>query len=89
MTSEFLAGVMPIVGRTDAEAKAQLDLLQSWLTDTNALPLVSQRLGHDISGYPLDGPVPDFPETERGQTFAKTLLELARRENMSLGTFTI
>jgi FMN-dependent oxidoreductase (nitrilotriacetate monooxygenase family) len=81
---KILAGVMPIVGRTDAEAKAQLGLLQSWLTDTNALPLVSQRLGHDISGYPLDGPVPDFPQTERGQTFSKTLLELARRENMSL-----
>ena len=81
---KILAGVMPIVGRTDAEAKAQLDLLQSWITDTSAIPLVSQRLGHDISGYPLDGPVPDFPQTERGQTFSKTLLELARRENMTL-----
>src|SRR5262249_16752174 len=49
------------------------------------LALVSQRLGHDISGYPLDGPVPDFPaKTERGQAFSKTLLEMARREKMTL-----
>ena len=57
----ILPGVMPIIGRTDAEAKAQLDRLQSWLSPTNALTLVSNRIGHDISGYPLDGPVPDLP----------------------------
>ena len=40
-----LPGVMPIIGRTDAEAKDKLALLQSWLTPTNALTLVSGRLG--------------------------------------------
>src|SRR5262245_46668696 len=80
----ILPGVMPIIGETDAQAKEQLDLLQSWLTATNALTLVSQRLGHDISGYPLDGPVPEFPQTDRGQAFSKALFEMARRENMTL-----
>jgi FMN-dependent oxidoreductase (nitrilotriacetate monooxygenase family) len=80
----ILPGVMPIVGETDEQAKEKLTLLQSWLTSTNALTLVSQRLGHDISGYPLDGPVPDFPLTQRGQAFSKTLLEMARREKMTL-----
>src|SRR5207302_7419811 len=58
--------------------------LQSWLTPTNALTLVSQRIGHDISGYPLDAPVPEFPQTNRGQAFSKALLEMARREKMTL-----
>jgi N-acetyl-S-(2-succino)cysteine monooxygenase len=81
----ILPGVMPIIGESDQQAKEQLARLQSWLTSTNAMALVSQRLGHDISGYPLDGPVPDFPaKTERGQAFSKTLLEMARRENMTL-----
>jgi FMN-dependent oxidoreductase (nitrilotriacetate monooxygenase family) len=81
----ILPGVMPIIGETEDEAKEQLDRLQSWLTPTNAMALVSQRIGHDITGYPLDGPVPDFPEkTERGQAFSKTLLEMARREKMTL-----
>ncbi|HXL47604.1 MAG TPA: nitrilotriacetate monooxygenase, partial [Xanthobacteraceae bacterium] len=63
----ILPGVMPIIGESDQQARDELARLQSWLTSTNALALVSQRLGHDISGYPLDGPVPDFPaKTERG-----------------------
>jgi FMN-dependent oxidoreductase (nitrilotriacetate monooxygenase family) len=80
----ILPGVMPIIGESEQEAKEQLDLLQSWLTSTNALTLVSQRLGHDISGYPLDGPVPEFPQTDRGQAFSRTLFEMARRKNMTL-----
>jgi FMN-dependent oxidoreductase (nitrilotriacetate monooxygenase family) len=81
----ILPGVMPIIGETDAQAKEQLDRLQSWLTPTNALTLVSQRLGYDIAGYPLDGPIPDFAQkTDRGQAFSNTLLEMARREKMTL-----
>jgi FMN-dependent oxidoreductase (nitrilotriacetate monooxygenase family) len=80
----ILPGVMPIIGRTDAEAKAQLDRLQSWLSPTNALALVSNRIGHDISGYPLDGPIPELPRSNNSQTFARTLLDLARREQMTL-----
>jgi alkanesulfonate monooxygenase SsuD/methylene tetrahydromethanopterin reductase-like flavin-dependent oxidoreductase (luciferase family) len=80
----IMPGVMPIVGESDQHAKEKLALLQSWLTSTNALTLVSQRLGHDISGYPLDGPVPDFPLTQRSQGFSTTLLDMARREKMTL-----
>jgi FMN-dependent oxidoreductase (nitrilotriacetate monooxygenase family) len=80
----ILPGVMPIIGRTDAEAKAQLDRLQGWLSPTNALALVSNRIGHDISGYPLDGPIPELPRSNNSQTFARTLLDLARREQMTL-----
>jgi len=80
----ILPGVMPIIGETDEAAKEQLARLQSWLSSTNALTLVSARLGHDISGYPLDAPVPDFPQTDRGQAFSKALFEMARREKMTL-----
>ena len=81
----ILPGVMPIIGETDEQAKEQLSRLQSWLTSTNALTLVSQRLGYDISGYPLDGPVPDFTTpTEKGRAFSTALLDMARREKMTL-----
>src|SRR5713101_864132 len=53
-----LPGVMPIIGHTESEAKDKLALLQSWLTPTNALTLVSGRIGYDVSGYPLAAPVP-------------------------------
>src|SRR6516164_6675822 len=79
-----LPGVMPIIGRTDAEAKAQLDRLQGWLSASNALTLVSNRIGYDISGYPLDGPIPELPLTNNSRSFARTLRDLARREEMTL-----
>jgi FMN-dependent oxidoreductase (nitrilotriacetate monooxygenase family) len=80
----ILPGVMPIIGDTDEQAREQLARLQSWLTPTNALALVSSRIGHDISSYPLDGPVPEFPQTEGGQAFSRVLLDMARREKMTL-----
>src|ERR1700734_3946630 len=53
-----LPGVMPIVGATDAEAREKLAKLQSWISPTNATTLVASRIGYDVSGHPLDGPVP-------------------------------
>jgi FMN-dependent oxidoreductase (nitrilotriacetate monooxygenase family) len=79
-----LPGVMPIIGMTEAEAKDKLSLLQSWLTPANALTLVSSRLGYDVSGFPLDGPVPAPPPGASSQTFSRVLFETARRENMTL-----
>ena len=71
--------------RSDEDAKEQLAKLQSWLSPTNAMTLVSQRIGYDISGYPMDGPVPEIKPTATGhQTFSQTILELARREKMTL-----
>jgi alkanesulfonate monooxygenase SsuD/methylene tetrahydromethanopterin reductase-like flavin-dependent oxidoreductase (luciferase family) len=79
-----LPGVMPIIGATDAEAREQLAKLQSWLTPTNAATLVASRIGYDVSGHPLDGPVPPPPYSEGSRTFAHVLYETARREKMTL-----
>jgi FMN-dependent oxidoreductase (nitrilotriacetate monooxygenase family) len=79
-----LPGVMPIIGHTDSEAKEKLSRLQSFLSPTNALVLVSSRLGYDVSGHPLDGPVPAPPLGDGTRTFSRVLYETARRENMSL-----
>ncbi len=75
---------MPIIGATDAEAREQLAKLQSWLTPTNAATLVASRIGYDVSGHPLDGPVPPPPPSEGSRTFAHVLYETARREKMTL-----
>ena len=79
-----LPGVMPIIGSTEAEARDKLSLLQSWLTPTNALTLVTSRIGYDVTGFPLDGPVPAPPPGEGSHAFSSVLYEAARRENMTL-----
>lgn len=79
-----LPGVMPIIGSSEQEARDKLATLQSWLTPTNALTLVTSRIGYDVSGYPLDGPVPAPPLSEGGRTFHNVLYERAKRDNMTL-----
>jgi N-acetyl-S-(2-succino)cysteine monooxygenase len=80
----ILPGMMPIIGRSEDEAKEKLSLLQSWLTPTNALTLVASRIGYDVTGHPLDAPVPAPPEGEGSRAFSRVLFEKARRENMTL-----
>jgi alkanesulfonate monooxygenase SsuD/methylene tetrahydromethanopterin reductase-like flavin-dependent oxidoreductase (luciferase family) len=48
-----LPGVMPIVGRTDKEAFEKLNVLQSFVSGSNALAILSDRFGQDMSAYDL------------------------------------
>ncbi|HTW54354.1 MAG TPA: LLM class flavin-dependent oxidoreductase [Stellaceae bacterium] len=79
-----LPGVMPIIGETEAEARAKLAKLQSWISPTNAITLVASRIGYDVTGHDLDGPVPPPPASEGGRTFHRVLYDMAKRENMTL-----
>ena len=75
---------MPIVGDSDAEARETLARLQSWVNTTNAATLVASRIGYDVSGHPLDAPVPPPPPALNSQTFPFVLYEMAKREKMTL-----
>jgi FMN-dependent oxidoreductase (nitrilotriacetate monooxygenase family) len=79
-----LPGVMPIIGASDSQAREQLSKLQSWLTPANAATLVASRIGYDVSGHALDGPVPPPPASHDSQTFGHILYETAQREKMTL-----
>jgi FMN-dependent oxidoreductase (nitrilotriacetate monooxygenase family) len=79
----LLPGVMPVVGRTDREAFDVLETLQSYVTETNSLAMLSDRLGIDLSNADLDGPVPDVTP-DAYHSFAQVMLEKARRERMTL-----
>lgn len=81
----ILPGLMPIVGRTEREAHDKLAALQGFISETNALSLLSDRFGIDMSVYDLDGPIPeDLKPSDNYHAFAKVMLDKARRENMRL-----
>jgi alkanesulfonate monooxygenase SsuD/methylene tetrahydromethanopterin reductase-like flavin-dependent oxidoreductase (luciferase family) len=43
------------------------------------------RLGVDASGFDLDGPLPEIPETNASKSGRQSLIDLARRENLTVG----
>jgi FMN-dependent oxidoreductase (nitrilotriacetate monooxygenase family) len=79
-----MPGVFPVVGRTDKEAREKLAQLEAWMDVDKALELLSDRLGHDVRGYVLDGPLPDLPASDQLQSRARLLTDLARREKLTL-----
>jgi FMN-dependent oxidoreductase (nitrilotriacetate monooxygenase family) len=80
----LLPGVMPVVGRTDREALETLQTLQGFVNSTNALAMLSDRLGTDMRGFDLDGPIPDLELPDSYHSFARVMLGKARRDDMTL-----
>lgn len=79
-----MPGVMPIVGRTREEAQELFEKLQGNIDLPLALAVLSGELGHDVSGYPLDAPLPALPPTTGTVSRAELLRDMAERENLTL-----
>ena len=54
----IMPALIPVVGRTATEAQAKLDTLQSLMDPLVGLARIHGLMG-DLSGYDLDGPVPE------------------------------
>ncbi len=80
----IMPGVFPVVGRTEQEAQAIFAELNGKVDMAQSFTVLSERLGTDVSTYPLDEPVPDLPETEHLKSRAALLLEMARRDKLTL-----
>jgi FMN-dependent oxidoreductase (nitrilotriacetate monooxygenase family) len=79
-----MPGVMPVVGRTEAAARALFAELNTYIDTAQAFTVLSERLGMDMRPYPMDGPVPTPPETEHLKSRAALLMEMARRDKLTL-----
>jgi FMN-dependent oxidoreductase (nitrilotriacetate monooxygenase family) len=82
---KILPGVCYCVGRTQAEAQEQFDLLMSLVHPIAAREMAAFTLGTDLSPYALDEPVPDLPEPNGSVGTFRTAMKLARDENLTLG----
>jgi FMN-dependent oxidoreductase (nitrilotriacetate monooxygenase family) len=81
---KILPGVMPVVGRTDAEAREKFAALQEYTDIDAGIRQLSGRWGYDLSTHPLDGPVPEPGERIHGESRVRLLLNKARAENYTL-----
>ena len=81
---KILPGFLPVVGATEAEAKAKLDTLASYVDESIGFRTMTDRVGHDFSGYPLDAPIPDLPLSADVQGYARMMLTPEYRAKHSL-----
>jgi FMN-dependent oxidoreductase (nitrilotriacetate monooxygenase family) len=58
----ILPGILPIVAASDEEVRKIESQLDSLIPEQVGIDLVSSWVGMDISGSPLDGPIPDLPD---------------------------
>jgi alkanesulfonate monooxygenase len=81
---KILPALRPVVGRTPQEARAKYDQLQELLDPLVGLARLNQAFG-DLSGYPLDGPVPlDKLGPSELRSMSTQLLERVKRQNPTI-----
>jgi alkanesulfonate monooxygenase SsuD/methylene tetrahydromethanopterin reductase-like flavin-dependent oxidoreductase (luciferase family) len=89
---KILPGVHPVIGGSREEAKEKEDFLRTLVPERIGIDLVSSWSGVDVSGCPVDGPLPPLPDIqtydgqrsnlERMRAFADqglSIREIARR----------
>ena len=82
---KIMAGFNPVIGGTASEAEAKHQLLQSKIHPEVGLELLSAAVGgFDLSGYPLDGPLPDIPESKGSKGHFKQVMDMARIEGLTI-----
>ena len=81
---KVLPGAFVVVADSVAEAKAIRARLDSLVHTDSAIASLSIALGHDVSGFDLDAPLPEVPPTNASQSTRERTIDLARRENLSV-----
>jgi alkanesulfonate monooxygenase len=81
---KILPGAFVIVGDTVDEARAKRATLDSLVYYESGIASLSIALGHDASRFEPDAPLPDIPETNASKSGRERVIELARRENLSV-----
>ena len=81
----ILPGVSVFVGRTASEADELFDELESLVAPALGVQYLSRIVGADLSGYPLDGPMPDVKsEAVGGTSIGPSINAMAQREGLTV-----
>ena len=79
-----MPGLLPVIGASEREARAQFEALQSLIHPELALLVLGEIINLDLSSYDIDGPLPEAPTTNRQQGRQKVVYEMAQRESLSI-----
>jgi len=81
---KILPAICPVVGRTRAQAQAKFDQLQALIDPLVGLGQIYGSFG-DLSGHPLDGPVPEYALGKQElRSLSVQLVERVRKEKPTI-----
>jgi FMN-dependent oxidoreductase (nitrilotriacetate monooxygenase family) len=81
---KILPACFVVVGDTESEAREKRALLDSLVHSDSAVASLSIALGHDVSHFDLDAPLPPVPETNQSKSSRQRVLDLAEREGLTV-----
>ncbi|RKP53567.1 LLM class flavin-dependent oxidoreductase [Pararobbsia silviterrae] len=81
---KILPGAFIVVGDSREQAQEKRAFLDTFVHDDSGIASLSIALGHDVSGFDLDGPLPEIPETNASQSARQRVLELARDKGLTI-----
>jgi N-acetyl-S-(2-succino)cysteine monooxygenase len=83
----FMPGLVFILGGTEAEAEQRKVQLDELVHASYGIQHLSRLLEYDLTGYPLDGPLPELPggdNIQGGKTRHAFITRMAREESMTI-----
>ena len=80
-----MPGFYPVVAATQQEAQEKYDTLQSLIQVPVGIAILEHTIGvKGLDKLPLDGPVPELPDTNGPLSRQRLLLEQAKRDKLTL-----
>ncbi|PWR20781.1 LLM class flavin-dependent oxidoreductase [Zavarzinia compransoris] len=81
---KILPGAFVVTADSVEEAREKHLLLDSLVHEESAIASLSIALGTDVSGFDLDGPLPEIPDSNASKSGRAQTIALARREGLTV-----
>jgi FMN-dependent oxidoreductase (nitrilotriacetate monooxygenase family) len=81
---KIMPGFFVTVGKTEQEAKDKFERIQSLILPEVGVRLLSTFINFDLTSYPVDGPMPDIPDSKAVASRRALITDIARRENLTI-----
>ena len=81
---KILPAAFVVVGDSVEEAQAKRVHLDSLVHYDSGIGTLNSMLGHDVSGFDPDGPLPEIPPTNGSHSARERVIDLARAESLTI-----
>jgi FMN-dependent oxidoreductase (nitrilotriacetate monooxygenase family) len=81
---KIMPGFFVTVGRTEQEARDKFQRIQDLIIPEVGVRLLSTFINFDLTACPVDGPLPDIPDSKVSASRRGLITAIARRENLTI-----